>query len=261
MLQRVLLEDLAVAAVQSGRSMHQLIGAAGGVFVGCIWLEHAELLTSYGNPSSSMLVTGNGLAFMAGRLSYTFGLTGPCVLTNTACSSSLVAAHLGAAAVCSRECTFAAAAGANAMLLPLGATAAMTQVHALAPDGRCKSFAADADGYGRGEGFIVVIVEASAAVEDSSKIQAVISGSAVNQDGRSSGLTAPHGPSQTALVGEAMQLAGVTALGYVATHGTGTPLVSTHEPASRLGLFLWIRDLHGAFMPAETMLSERLVCA
>jgi acyl transferase domain-containing protein len=63
-------------------------------------------------------------------------LARPCVPTNTACSSSLVAAHLAAVAVKQHECTFAAAAGANAMLLPLGATAAMTQVQALAPDGR-----------------------------------------------------------------------------------------------------------------------------
>jgi NADPH:quinone reductase-like Zn-dependent oxidoreductase len=171
-----------------------------------------------------MLVTGNGLAFMAGRLSYTFGLTGPCVPTNTACSSSLVAAHLAAVAIRNSECSFAAAAGANAVLLPLGATAAMTQVHALAPDGRCKAFGAEADGYGRGEGFVVAMLEPAAYVTPSTHVLALFAGSAVNQDGRSSGLTAPHGPSQTALISTAMQQAGVNFLGYVASHGTGTPL-------------------------------------
>lgn len=214
-----------MAAADSGRSPQQLVGAAGGVFVGCIWLEYAELLAHHGMPSSSMMVTGNGLAFMAGRMSYTYGLTGPCVPTNTACSSSLVAAHLAASAVKGRECSFAAVAGANVMLLPLAATAAMTQVHALAPDGRCKAFAADADGYGRGEGFVVTIIEDLTGVQDAARILAVYAGSAVNQDGRSSGLTAPHGPSQTALVNDAMRQAGVLTLDYVATHGTGTPLV------------------------------------
>lgn len=223
--QRLLLEDLAAAAADSGRDARHLTGAAGGVFVGCIWLEYAELLASYGTQSSSMLVTGNGLAFMAGRLSYTFGLTGPCVPTNTACSSSLVAAHLAASSLCNSECSFAAAAGANAMLLPLGATAAMTQVHALAPDGRCKSFGAEGDGYGRGEGFVTVILEVAGSVAVPSMVQAVLAGSAVNQDGRSSGLTAPHGPSQAALVASTMQQAGIVCLSYVATHGTGTPLV------------------------------------
>jgi acyl transferase domain-containing protein len=101
----------------------------------------------------------------------------------------------------------------------------MTQVHALAPDGRCKSYGAEADGYGRGEGFLVAILEGLQSVADASLVQAVLAGSAVNQDGRSSGLTAPHGPSQAALVTATMQQAGVNHLAYVATHGTGTPLV------------------------------------
>jgi acyl transferase domain-containing protein len=159
---------------------------------------------------------------MAGRLSYTLGLTGPCVPTNTACSSSLVAAHLAARALAARECAFAAAAGANAMLLPLGATSAMTQVQALSPDGRCKAFGAEADGYGRGEGFAVAILEPAAGA--TAPPFALLAGSAVNQDGRSSGLTAPHGPSQAALVAAAMAEAGAARLDFVATHGTGTPL-------------------------------------
>jgi acyl transferase domain-containing protein len=147
------------------------------------------------------------------------------VATNTACSSSLVAAHLAATALRNNECAFAAAAGANAVLLPLGATAAMTQVHALAPDGRCKSYGAEADGYGRGEGFLVAILEGLQSVAEPLLVQAILAGSAVNQDGRSSGLTAPHGPSQAALVTATMQQAGISHLAYVATHGTGTPLV------------------------------------
>lgn len=151
---------------------------------------------------------------------------GPCVPTNTACSSSLVAVHLATASLHASECSFAAAAGANAILLPQGASAAMMQVRALAPDGRCKAFGAEGDGYGRGEGFAVVVLEqVSLDVAGSSRhAHALLAGSTVNQDGRSSGLTAPHGPSQTALVSAAMSQAGITALGYVASHGTGTPL-------------------------------------
>ncbi len=184
--QRLLLEELAMAAAASGRSARDLLGAPVGVFVGCIWLEYGDLLGHYGAPSSGLAVTGNGLAFMAGRLSYTYGLTGPCVPTNTACSSSLVAAHLAARSLGAGDCSAAAAAGANAMLLPLGATAAMTQVGALAPDGRCKSFAADADGYGRGEGFIVAMLEKAGTAKQGT-VLAVLAGSAANQDGRSSG--------------------------------------------------------------------------
>ncbi len=74
--QRWLLQEMAVAAADSGRAPGALLGTSGGVFVGCIWLEHADLLRSHGVAGGSTVVTGNGLAFMAGRLSYTFGLTG-----------------------------------------------------------------------------------------------------------------------------------------------------------------------------------------
>jgi acyl transferase domain-containing protein len=240
-------------------------GTGTAVFVGCIWTEFGDLLAMHGslpsnrpnNPASgsagtggAQAVTGNGLAFLAGRVSYTFGMTGPCVPTNTACSSSLVATHLAARSLTAGESPLALAAGVNSILLPRGASAAMTQVQALAPDGRCKAFAADADGYGRGEGYATLVLEpwvpggaasGGAAAEGPGKplhtssrkhVVAVVSGSAVNQDGRSSGLTAPHGPSQTALIRTAMQQAGVAEvntpgvprLDFIASHGTGTPL-------------------------------------
>lgn len=140
-----------------------------------------------------------GLAFLAGRLSYTFGLSGPCIPINTACSSSLVAVHLAARAIHAHDCDMAVTAGTNAIILPLGASAAMTQVGALSPDGRCKAFAADADGYGRGEGVSVAFVE-SELTADASRVLATLASCVINQDGRSSSLTAPHGPSQQALV-------------------------------------------------------------
>ena len=159
---------------------------------------------------------------MSGRVSYTFGFVGPCVPTNTACSSSLVAYHLAARGIAAGDCALATASGVNALLVPGAATAAMTQVHALSPDGRCKAFGAEADGYGRGEGFTAAVLEPAGAA--AAPPLALVAGSAVNQDGRSSGLTAPHGPSQQALIMAAMREAGTSTLGYIASHGTGTPL-------------------------------------
>ncbi len=123
-----------------------------------------------------------------------------------------------------RECDRAIAAGVNAILLPDGATAAMSQVSALAPDGRCKAFASDGDGYGRGEGFSALLLEPWHEAAGAQAPLAVLAATAVNQDGRSSGLTAPHGPSQTALVKAAIEEAGLQTVDYIATHGTGTPL-------------------------------------
>ena len=146
--QRVLLEETVRAFHSAGHSMGQLIGSDTGVYVGCIWLEYDQMLATAGIPAGAFTVTGNGLAFMSGRVSYSFGCVGPCVPTNTACSSSLVAYHLAAQGIAGGDCTVATASGVNAVLVPAAATAAMTQVHALSLDGRCKAFGAEADGAG-----------------------------------------------------------------------------------------------------------------
>lgn len=227
--QRVLLEETALAIQSSGYTNKNLYGQSLGVFVGCIWLEYADLLWKHDVKESPHLVTGNGLAFMAGRVSYTFGWSGPCVPTNTACSSSLVACHLGARCIGAGDCSTSVVAGVNAILNPKGssssATSAMNRVQALSPDGRCKAFGAEGDGYGRGEGYTVLVLDSAMknASEDDS-VLGILASTSVNQDGRSSGLTAPHGPSQQYLVVEAMRRAGIDGLYHVASHGTGTPL-------------------------------------
>ncbi len=97
----------------------------------------------------------------------------------------------------------------------------------MAPDGRCKTFDAAADGYVRGEGCgVLVLRRLSDAQADGDRILAVVRGSALNQDGRSGGLTAPNGPAQEAVIRAALDAAQVpgSAIGYVEAHGTGTPL-------------------------------------
>ena len=97
----------------------------------------------------------------------------------------------------------------------------------LAPDGRCKTFDAAADGYVRGEGCGVIVVKRlEDAIRDGDRIRAVIRGSAINQDGASGGLTVPNGVAQQRVIAEALQRAGVAAgdVGYLEAHGTGTSL-------------------------------------
>ena len=169
---------------------------------------------------------GTAESVASGRISYLLGLQGPSLAVNTACSSSLVAVHLACQSLRQQECRAALACGVNALLTPEH-WISLSRAGALAPDGRCKTFDAAADGFGRAEGCgVVVLKRLSDAVADGDHILAVIRGSAVNHDGRSNGLTAPNGPSQEAVIRDALQNAGVSPaqIAYVETHGTGTPL-------------------------------------
>ena len=141
-----------------------------------------------------------------------------------------MATHLAHTGLERAECDSAVAAGSNLMLLA-GTTAAICQLRALSPVGRCKSFEASADGYGRGEGVAALVLCRQQLGElsqllGSSCSYAVIRGSAVNQGGRSSGLTAPNGPAQASLVRATLASGGLAPrqLGLVSVHGTGTPL-------------------------------------
>ena len=100
-------------------------------------------------------------------------------------------------------------------------------VKALAKDGRCKTFDASGDGYGRGEGGgLILLKPLSKALQDNDPILAVIKSSAVNQDGPGSGLTVPNGQAQVELLKTALKEAHLEAndINYLETHGTGTSL-------------------------------------
>ena len=227
--QRILLEVAWEAIERAGQVWDRLQGEATGVFIGISGNDYAELMKQEASEDTTLAaysITGNALNAAAGRISYLLGLHGPSMAVDTACSSSLVAVHLACQSLRIRECRMALAGGVNLILNP-HAFVALSQIHALAPDGRCKTFAATADGYGRGEGCgIVVLKRLSDALSDGDQILATIRGSAVNQDGASSGLTVPNGLAQQALIRQALANAKVAPndVAYVETHGTGTPL-------------------------------------
>jgi acyl transferase domain-containing protein/pimeloyl-ACP methyl ester carboxylesterase len=226
--QRLLLEVSWEALEDAGLPPDQLAGSATGVFIGISTNDYGRLMMRAEDLSliDAYVGTGNVFSAAAGRLSYVLGLRGPSLAVDTACSSSLVALHLACQSLRLRECSLALVGGVNLILSPEGSII-FSQASMTAPDGRCKTFDASGDGYGRGEGCgVIVIKRLSDALADDDRILAIIRGSAVNQDGRSAGLTAPNGPAQQAVIRDALAMAGAapTDISYLEAHGTGTSL-------------------------------------
>ncbi|MGL4880116.1 MAG: beta-ketoacyl synthase N-terminal-like domain-containing protein, partial [Waterburya sp.] len=227
--QRLFLEVAWSALENAGLATDKLAGSLTGVFAAMAVVNYDQLL--YKNVADLTQISaydgiGTTLSLASSRLSYLLDLKGPSLAIETACSSSLVAVHLACQSLRSRESNLCIVGGVNLILTP-ELNIVFSQARMMSPDGRCKTFDADANGYVRGEGCgIVILKRLSDAIADGDNIQAVIRGSAVNQDGASNGITAPNGPSQQAVIRQALNNAGVkpAEISYVETHGTGTPL-------------------------------------
>ena len=212
------LDDAGMSGAVSGRNV--------GVYVGGFMSDNQirRHLPSARRAVSNYTGTSSSLAMVSNRLSHALDLRGPSMTIDTACSSSLVAIHQATQAVVRGECDVALAGGVNVMIHP-EVFVTMCKGKFLAPDGRCKSFDAAADGYGRGEGAgMIVLKPVDAALRDRDRIYAVIAGSGANQDGHTMGITVPNGAAQRDLARRVCGQAGLTPhqIGYVEAHGTGT---------------------------------------
>src|SRR3954471_780901 len=226
--QRILMEVAYEAVEDAGMAPERLAGTNTGVFIGIATLDYGGIQTNPAERRSINPYTNLGLALCiaANRLSYLFDLHGPSLSVDTACSSSLVATHLACQSIWNGECDMALTGGVNLILRPEG-TIGFSRASMLAPDGRCKSFDARANGYVRSEGAgVIVLKPVSRAVADGDPIYAVVRGTAVNQDGRTAGISLPNRAAQEAMLVEAYRRAGVTPeqVQYVEAHGTGTPV-------------------------------------
>ncbi|WP_156746836.1 type I polyketide synthase, partial [Mycobacterium sp. E2733] len=226
--QRLLLEVAWEALEHAGITPPAIRGTHTGVFIGQTAYDY--MLTFQGDLSpedyDAYIPFGNAANFAAGRLSYFLGARGPALVLDTACSSSLVAVHLACESLRRRESDTALAGGVN-LMLRLEHSISTSRWGMLAPDGRCKSFDAGADGYVRSEGCgVVVLKRLSDAQRDGDRVWALVRGSAVNQDGASSGQTVPNGPAQQALLRQALDASRLqpTEIDYIEAHGTGTAL-------------------------------------
>lgn len=224
--QRLLLQVAWEAIENAGQAPGGLVGSRTGVYVGIGNNDYGRALYRHTELIDPYFSTGNSYSVASGRLSYFLGTQGPSVSVDTACSSSLVALHLACQGLRLGECDMALAGAVNLILTP-EMNINFSKARMMAPDGRCKTFDAAADGYVRGEGCVVLVLKRlTDAQAHGDRVLAVVRGSAINQDGRSGGLTAPNGPAQEDVIRAALESARVNAgdIGYVEAHGTGTPL-------------------------------------
>ncbi|MFE5584777.1 SDR family NAD(P)-dependent oxidoreductase [Kitasatospora sp. NPDC056531] len=222
--QRLLLEVGWQALEDAGQRASDLAGSRTGVYVGASWHDYELLRLERGADPTPHSLYGNALDVIAARLSYVLKLRGPSMAVETGCSSSLVALHLAAQALRSGEIDAAIVGGTNLMLDP-HVTIGLTHFGGLSPDGRCKAFAASANGFVRGEGVAALVVKTlERALADGDRIHGVVVRTAVNNDGGGESLVTPSPAGQEDLLRQAYGDGTVPygAPAYIEAHGTGT---------------------------------------
>ncbi|KAF5665038.1 polyketide synthase [Fusarium denticulatum] len=198
-----------------------------GCYMGSYGEDWLEMQNRDHQQSGVNRVDGYSDFMLSSRISYEMDLNGPCMTVRTACSAALICLNEAFQAIQNGICEAAVVGGANLIMAP-GMTAFMTEKGVLSPEGHCRTFSADANGYARGEAVTAVFVKPlEAAIRDGNPIRAVIRSVVSNSDGKTPGIAQPSTDSQEALMRKAYQDAGISDVSktaFVECHGTGTPV-------------------------------------
>lgn len=231
--QRLLMEEVWRAIEDAGVAPLSVRGSETGVFIGIS--SHDYSYADSSGKKNIFSVTGNSQSIAANRISYFYDLKGPSLAIDTACSSSLVALDSAVKALQNKDIDMAIVGGVN-LILKSELSQAFADATMLSPDGQCKTFSDDANGYVRGEGVGVVILKRRSDAEKAGhRIYAEVLSVAVNQDGKSSSLTAPNGTAQENVIRQALKKARLSSKDIVfhEAHGTGT---SVGDPIEGMAL-------------------------
>ncbi|KAK4941986.1 Type I Iterative PKS [Elasticomyces elasticus] len=236
--QRQLLEVVRECFESAGEVNYQ--GENIGCFVGTFGEDWAESFAKDQQIYGLYRISGCGDLFQSNRISFDFDLRGPSMTIRTGCSSSLIGLHEACGAITRGDCTSAIVAGANMILGP-SMTQAMTEQGVLSPDGSCKSFDAEANGYARAEAINAVYVKSlEDALRDGNPIRAVIRGTSSNCDGKTLGISQPRAASHEDMIRKAYTVSGVETLSdtaYIECHGTGTAIGDPIETSAVANVF------------------------
>ncbi|VEG40122.1 polyketide synthase family protein [Mycolicibacterium flavescens] len=244
--QRLALEVSWEALEHAGVPPKSLAGSDTAVLMGVNSDDYGKLIMEDLPGIEAWTGIGTSLCGIANRVSHLLDLRGPSVALDAACAASLVAVHQACQMLNAGETSLALAGGVSALIGP-GLTRVLDVAGATAPDGRCKTFDASADGYGRGEGAGVVVLKRLAdALRDGDHVYAVVRGGAVAQDGRTVGIMSPNGDAQADMFRRACHFAGIApaSVGFVEAHGTGTPSGDPTEVGA-------LASVYGAGRPAD----------
>lgn len=222
--QRILLELVLEALEDASLPVAELQKERVGVYVGASSLDNANMYLEDPASGSPYFMTGNTLSIIANRVSHVFGLSGPSLTIDTACSSSLVALDQAVRALDRGEIDTAIVGGISILAHPFSFVG-FSQARMLSPEGLCRAFSREANGYVRAEGGgAIVLRKTAAALAKADRSHAKIVATGLNSAGRTNGISLPSRKSQASLLRTVYAAYGIDPndLAFIEAHGTGT---------------------------------------